>query len=181
MFGFRLEFVDNSFSLLPWGGESNKKCLIKEKVVVRVSDMEKCGPNAIEKAHNSSNISCKENILFFFFVSMNLKREFFPLPVQDHLVCYLPGTLALGYMHGLGDDHLELAKKLMKTCFNMYNRMPTKLSPEIVYFNMAPGAKEDLIVKVRNSFSIDSVLLKSWMIMQNYWFVFNQRILNINS
>lgn len=68
-------------------------------------------------------------------------------PKMDHLVCYLPGTLALGYMHGLGDEHLELAKKLMKTCFNMYNRMPTKLSPEIVYFNMAPGAKEDLIVK----------------------------------
>ncbi|XP_014791191.1 endoplasmic reticulum mannosyl-oligosaccharide 1,2-alpha-mannosidase isoform X1 [Octopus bimaculoides] len=68
-------------------------------------------------------------------------------PKMDHLLCYLPGTLALGYMHGLGDDHLELAKKLMKTCFYMYNRMPTKLSPEIVYFNMAPGAKEDLIVK----------------------------------
>lgn len=145
--------------------------------------MEKCGPNAIRKAHNSSNIYCKENILFFFLFCLNESKEriFFPLPVQDHLVCYLPGTLALGYMHGLGDDHLELAKKLMKTCFNMYNRMPTKLSPEIVYFNMAPGAKEDLIVKVRNSFSIHSILLKFWMIMQNYWFVFNQRILNINS
>ncbi|GAB1607422.1 endoplasmic reticulum mannosyl-oligosaccharide 1,2-alpha-mannosidase-like isoform X1 [Argonauta hians] len=75
-------------------------------------------------------------------------------PKMDHLVCYLPGTLALGYMHGLGEDHLEMAKKLMKTCFNMYNRMQTKLSPEIVYFNMAPGAKEDLIVKALDAYNL---------------------------
>ncbi|ESO92753.1 hypothetical protein LOTGIDRAFT_120396 [Lottia gigantea] len=68
-------------------------------------------------------------------------------PKMDHLACFLPGTLALGTYFGLKEDHLELAKELMHTCFQMYARMPTKLSPEITYFNLAPGAPEDLIVK----------------------------------
>lgn len=67
---------------------------------------------------------------------------------QDHLVCFMPGTLALGYENGLPEDHLDLAKELAHTCYQMYARMPTHLSPEIVYFNQAQGAPEDLIVKV---------------------------------
>jgi hypothetical protein len=30
----------------------------------------------------------------------------------------------------------------------MHNKMPTKLSPEIVFFNQAQRSKDDLIVKV---------------------------------
>ena len=60
----------------------------------------------------------------------------------------MPGTLALGYLNGMPSDHLELAKELMQTCYEMYKRMPTKLSPEIVYFNQAPQSKDDIIVKV---------------------------------
>ena len=58
------------------------------------------------------------------------------------------GTLALGAKNGLPEDHMDLAKELTRTCYEMYNRMPTKLSPEIVYFNQAKGNEEDLIVKV---------------------------------
>ena len=36
---------------------------------------------------------------------------------QDHLVCFLPGTLALGAHHGLPADHMELARALMDTCY----------------------------------------------------------------
>lgn len=68
-------------------------------------------------------------------------------PKMDHLVCFMPGTLALGYLNGMPPDHLELAKELMETCYEMYKRMATKLSPEIVYFNQAPQSKDDLIVK----------------------------------
>ncbi|XP_062608180.1 endoplasmic reticulum mannosyl-oligosaccharide 1,2-alpha-mannosidase-like isoform X1 [Saccostrea cucullata] len=68
-------------------------------------------------------------------------------PKMDHLVCFMPGTLALGHQHGLPKDHMEIATKLAKTCYEMYNKMPTKLSPEIVYFNQAPGSSDDLIVK----------------------------------
>lgn len=64
-------------------------------------------------------------------------------------MCFMGGTLALGYLNGLPDEHLELGKELTHTCYQMYARMPAKLSPEIVFFNQASGAGEDLIVKVR--------------------------------
>ncbi|XP_060595880.1 endoplasmic reticulum mannosyl-oligosaccharide 1,2-alpha-mannosidase-like isoform X2 [Ruditapes philippinarum] len=68
-------------------------------------------------------------------------------PKMDHLVCFMGGTLALGYKNGLPEDHLELGKELTHTCYQMYAKMPTHLSPEIVYFNQAEGAPDDLIVK----------------------------------
>nr|KAG5712455.1 hypothetical protein BaRGS_011429 [Batillaria attramentaria] len=69
-------------------------------------------------------------------------------PKMDHLVCFMAGTLALGHHNGLDNKHLRLAKDLAYTCYQMYVRMPTRLAPEITYFNLAPGAAEDLIVKV---------------------------------
>ena len=73
-------------------------------------------------------------------------------PKMDHLVCFLPGTIALGVTGGstiseakarLGsawtkkhDEDLELAKELMKTCWGMYRAMETGLAPEIAYFEV---------------------------------------------
>ncbi|KAJ3603535.1 hypothetical protein NHX12_028280 [Muraenolepis orangiensis] len=68
-------------------------------------------------------------------------------PKMDHLVCFLPGTLALGAHHGLPDDHMELARKLMETCYQMYAQMETGLSPEIVHFNTYEGSIRDVEVK----------------------------------
>lgn len=68
-------------------------------------------------------------------------------PKMDHLVCFLPGTLALGYLNGMPESHMQLSKELIKTCYEMHNKMPTKLSPEIVFFNQAQRSKDDLIVK----------------------------------
>ncbi|TRY94047.1 hypothetical protein DNTS_011954 [Danionella cerebrum] len=68
-------------------------------------------------------------------------------PKMDHLVCFLPGTLALGTHFGLPDDHMELAKQLMETCYQMYVQMETGLSPEIVHFNMHEGSTQDVDVK----------------------------------
>lgn len=67
---------------------------------------------------------------------------------QDHLVCFLPGVLALGAHNGLPADHMDLAKQLMKTCYQMYVQMETGLSPEIVHFNMYEGSSKDMDVKV---------------------------------
>lgn len=75
---------------------------------------------------------------------------------MDHLVCFLPGTLALGYYHfsPMADEnrlkynlevsadrlnsrynyHLDLAKRLARTCYHMYHNMGTGLSPEIASF-----------------------------------------------
>uniref|UniRef100_A0A8C9JGT7 alpha-1,2-Mannosidase n=1 Tax=Panthera tigris altaica TaxID=74533 RepID=A0A8C9JGT7_PANTA len=72
-----------------------------------------------------------------------------PLWFQDHLVCFLPGTLALGAHHGLPADHMELARALMDTCYQMNRQMETGLSPEIVHFNLYPQSdRKDVQVKV---------------------------------
>ncbi|KAJ8395881.1 hypothetical protein AAFF_G00027640 [Aldrovandia affinis] len=68
-------------------------------------------------------------------------------PKMDHLVCFLPGTLALGAHNGLPDDHMELAQRLMETCYQMYAQMETGLSPEIAHFNMQPRDGRDVEVK----------------------------------
>lgn len=70
-------------------------------------------------------------------------------PKMDHLVCFLPGTIALAVTEGqtveqakarLGpkwtkkhNENLKLAKELMKTCWGMYKVTPTGLAPEISY------------------------------------------------
>ncbi|XP_028433183.1 mannosidase, alpha, class 1B, member 1b isoform X1 [Perca flavescens] len=69
-------------------------------------------------------------------------------PKMDHLVCFLPGTLALGAYNGLPADHMDLAKQLMETCYQMYIQMETGLSPEIVHFNMHQGSTRDIEVKL---------------------------------
>ncbi|XP_034752387.1 endoplasmic reticulum mannosyl-oligosaccharide 1,2-alpha-mannosidase isoform X2 [Etheostoma cragini] len=68
-------------------------------------------------------------------------------PKMDHLVCFLPGTLALGAHNGLPGDHMDLAVQLMETCHQMYQQMETGLSPEIVHFSMQASDGNNLIVK----------------------------------
>ncbi|XP_044461596.1 mannosyl-oligosaccharide 1,2-alpha-mannosidase MNS3-like [Mangifera indica] len=70
-------------------------------------------------------------------------------PKMDHLVCFLPGTLALGATKGITKEkamkdnlltfedlkNLKLAEDLAKTCFEMYSVTSSGLAPEIAYFH----------------------------------------------
>lgn len=60
---------------------------------------------------------------------------------MDHLVCFVPGMLALGAQHlpEYAEDHMKLAEDLMETCYQMYARQPTGLAPEFVRFNPSGG------------------------------------------
>lgn len=69
-------------------------------------------------------------------------------PKMDHLVCFFPGVLGLASQSMNDPSQLELAKELLYTCWQMYERMPTGLSAEIVYFNTDSSGKDDIIVKV---------------------------------
>ena len=73
---------------------------------------------------------------------------------MDHLVCFLPATLALGSVtdpNGRDSPRakrdMEIAKALMFTCYQMYHRMSSGLSPEYVTFtgdndfSIPPNAK----------------------------------------
>lgn len=69
---------------------------------------------------------------------------------MDHLVCFMPGTIALGATGGLTveeakkagkwgeqqEDEMELAMELTKTCWGMYKMMATGLAPEISHFRL---------------------------------------------
>ncbi|KAI0138368.1 endoplasmic reticulum mannosyl-oligosaccharide 1,2-alpha-mannosidase [Xylariaceae sp. FL1272] len=73
------------------------------------------------------------------------------LPKMDHLVCFMPGTIALAVTGGLTESEakkqpgwskkneadMQLARELMQTCWGMYKWMATGLAAEITYFNIA--------------------------------------------
>ncbi|XP_014282102.1 endoplasmic reticulum mannosyl-oligosaccharide 1,2-alpha-mannosidase [Halyomorpha halys] len=69
------------------------------------------------------------------------------VPKMDHLVCYLPGTLALGYHHGLPESHMKLALDLLQTCYYTYADRPTFLAPEITYFSLQDDGRGEMYVK----------------------------------
>ena len=69
-------------------------------------------------------------------------------PKMDHLVCFMPGTIALATTMGAtldearrsadwntkDEDNMILAAELTKTCYGMYKVTATGLAPEISYF-----------------------------------------------
>lgn len=71
-------------------------------------------------------------------------------PKMDHLVCFMPGSIALGATGGLPlseakkspdwserqDEEILLARELMKTCWATYLATDTGLAPEIAYFSL---------------------------------------------
>lgn len=95
----------------------------------------------------------KNNLLFIGELKGTTK-EF--VPKMDHLVCYLPGTLALGVHNGLPNEHMRLAEELMETCYRTYSERPTFLAPEITFFNIqgvgSPNA--DMYVKSNDAHNL---------------------------
>ena len=72
-------------------------------------------------------------------------------PKMDHLVCFMPGTIALAATGGLPEAELKksgewgvkqeadmkLARELMQTCWGMYKYMATGLAAEITHFKIS--------------------------------------------
>ena len=55
-----------------------------------------------------------------------------------HLLCFVPGMLALGVHRGISDrpiDDLKLAEEYIRGCYDTYHRSPTGLGPEVVHFH----------------------------------------------
>lgn len=87
-------------------------------------------------------------------------------PKMDHLLCFMPGTIALGATGGLPvsearklptwgqkqEDEMLLAKELMKTCWATYIYTETGLAPEITYFKLddPPRMLDDLFPPDKN-------------------------------
>ncbi|KAK5990774.1 Mannosyl-oligosaccharide 1,2-alpha-mannosidase [Cladobotryum mycophilum] len=78
-------------------------------------------------------------------------------PKMDHLVCFMPGTIALAVTGGITEAEarklpswskkkeadMQLARELMHTCWGTYKFMVTGLAPEITHFKIGnPPAPE---------------------------------------
>lgn len=85
---------------------------------------------------------------------------------MDHLSCYLPGTLLLGWKNGMPMSHFTLATELLETCWQTYMKMPTKLAPEISYFNLEGESSTDIYVKANDAHN----LLRPEFIESLYYF-----------
>ncbi|KAI9757105.1 MAG: hypothetical protein M4579_003583 [Chaenotheca gracillima] len=96
-------------------------------------------------------------------------------PKMDHLVCFMPGTIALGATGGLTEaaakesgkwgqkqeEEMALARELMQTCWGMYKVTKTGLAPEIAHFNIydPPLMEKD---KVKPLQSLDDAEDADW-------------------
>jgi hypothetical protein len=89
---------------------------------------------------------------YLFIAETNSERSFVSSKM-DHLVCFLPGTLAWTATGGkfvsrsdrlLMDPidlrDLELAEELARSCYQMYAQTASGLAPEIVFWNEASTA-----------------------------------------
>lgn len=57
-------------------------------------------------------------------------------PKVEHLACFLPGTLLLGYANGLPESHKDLAADLLESCYATYMNTKTHLAPESTLFEV---------------------------------------------
>eukprot|EP00392_Amoebophrya_sp_AT5.2_P009534 g9562.t1 len=70
---------------------------------------------------------------------------------MEHLSCFLPGTMVLGLMHfetdadtfpaGKKQMWLDVARKVARTCYEMYRHTATGLAPEMVEFVQEAATK----------------------------------------
>ncbi|GJP92698.1 glycoside hydrolase [Aspergillus niger] len=95
-------------------------------------------------------------------------------PKMDHLVCFLPGSIAIGATEALTEaearrtgrwnaqkeEQMHLARELTKTCWVQYAVTETGLAPEIVWFETEDANLEPSTKAPRASSRDD---LKSWI------------------
>ncbi|GBG26414.1 Dynein heavy chain 7, axonemal [Hondaea fermentalgiana] len=86
---------------------------------------------------------------YTYLAELNMKKPYDPIKKMDHLVCFVPGMLALGSVRGAGSkvahdrarSHLAIAERLMRTCYSMYSTTATGLAPEIAHMDQ-PSSPE---------------------------------------
>jgi hypothetical protein len=91
-------------------------------------------------------------------------------PKMDHLVCFMPGTIALATTGGATlaeakkspnwgkkqEEDMELARELTKTCMGMYRVTATGLSPEIAHFELDDVPKMYHTSKLSSTTDLDT-------------------------
>ena len=113
-------------------GETPPKILYNDTA----GDDDDAGESSFEDEQQQQQQQPKSSLLYIAEASSKQT-----IPKMDHLVCFLPGVLALADLYNVStklseDDmsDLELAQELAETCYQLYKRTPAGLAPEIVFF-----------------------------------------------
>lgn len=97
-------------------------------------------------------------------------------PKMDHLVCFMPGTIALGVTGGKtleetkasrawtakDESDWQLATELMKSCWGMYKATQTGLAPEIAHFEVDDPPSSEVPGKQPSSINFDDETDNRW-------------------
>lgn len=99
-------------------------------------------------------------------------------PKMDHLVCFMPGTIALAVTGGIPlsqakklptwgkkqEEDMQLARELTKTCMGMYRVNPTGLAPEIAHFELddPPKMYRTEILESKTNLELDVAEGEGW-------------------
>lgn len=91
------------------------------------------------------------------------------IPKMDHLVCFMPGLLALANYHlstepnyrenesfrKQVDELMPWSQSLARTCYLMYNLTATGLAPEIAYFNLdKDDPSDEYLIRPRDTHNL---------------------------
>lgn len=96
--------------------------------------------------------------------------------VMDHLTCFVPGMLALGSDPDFvfyDFTHLDIAKKLLETCVNMYMCSSSGIAPESVEFQ---ESKDFVIKDPRYLLRPETIESKNFSILKNLLIIFKFKL-----
>ncbi|KAI9910951.1 hypothetical protein PsorP6_011160 [Peronosclerospora sorghi] len=143
----RGEFDTSARSLITLGGFGDSFYEYLLKVYIYSGNREE--DRYLRRLYDDVVKGIEDHLLFYsiqddLYFLQNIKLPWLtPVYHMDHLACFVPGMLALGTLfetedHVKNAKHLDLAEKLMKSCYEFYHRQPTGLSPDVVSF---PGMR----------------------------------------
>jgi len=90
--------------------------------------------------HNMLDYSVPSGLPFIGEYKINTKRI---INEMDHLVCFVPGMLALGAEGDYASSHMKLAEGLVTTCYKTYETQETGIGPERIAFSSKDAPMKD--------------------------------------
>eukprot|EP00924_Labyrinthula_sp_SR-Ha-C_P006785 maker-scaffold_8-snap-gene-0.32-mRNA-1 protein AED:0.22 eAED:0.22 QI:79/1/1/1/0.6/0.33/6/253/612 len=107
----------------------------------------------------------------------------------SHLTCFAPGMFALGSYYNTDEQQNEktllIAKKMMYTCYQLYERSVSGLSPEYVTLTRAEQIEQEIFVKegaddvyVLRPETIESLFILYYITKNPIYRVWGKKILN---
>jgi len=128
-------------------GDSHYEYLLKQYIQTKADRFKKAYLRAMEGVRD--RLLYKSNNNLTYIAELHYKQgEEKVVHKMDHLVCFLPGSLALGTLYGCPTWHLALAEDIISTCMAMYNTK-SGLAPEIVKFD-----KGRMFISTHDEFSL---------------------------